>query len=154
MSENFQNVQFDRLLSQFHCRCVAEGCLYGSMSRRRRSNRSDRLYSASVLSLTVCASASSATALGKFVRSEHQSRKLLRKPCAVRHSLLMRRYVINSASGQGLAGLTTGKHEATGLPSSSGFATFPFVGVFRNDDAVRSFGCDAPTCPNALHTRD
>jgi len=45
-----------------------------------------RRYAASTLFSIVCAKAISTTSRGKFVRSAAQSRKLDRKPCAVRSS--------------------------------------------------------------------
>ena len=52
-----------------------------AIKRRRRSNRSPRRYACSTLLLTECASAISATSLGKLVRSAAQSRNVERKPC-------------------------------------------------------------------------
>src|SRR5262245_19572556 len=54
-----------------------------SISRRRFSNRSPRLYAFSTALGIACASAISATSFGKLVRSAQKSRNELRKPCVV-----------------------------------------------------------------------
>jgi hypothetical protein len=54
---------------------------HSSISPRRFSNRSPRLYAASTRSATVCANAASATSRAYPVDSAAQSRNALRKPC-------------------------------------------------------------------------
>ena len=59
-----------------------------SISRRRRSNRSDRAYAVSTLFCTTCASAASMTSRGWSVSSAAQSRNEDRKPCDLHRSLV------------------------------------------------------------------
>src|SRR5580698_9144750 len=94
--------------------CAEQYLSHCSISFRLRSNKSVRLYAATVLLVTECASAISTTSAGKLVRSAAQSRNVDRKPCVVRSLRPMRRSSIRKAIlERGLPCLLPGKTKAS-----------------------------------------
>ena len=111
------------------------------MSAHRWSNRSERRYAASTLSGITCASAASATARGKWVRSTAQSRNELRNPCAVMSVRPSRRSTMSSAMLEsGLPWRRPGK--TTGPPSAHGGLTGVGLLLCTKDSRSVRVQCD------------